>query len=110
MLPGGIQAQGTTGLASWEGRTGGGIKGQVVSGEALPLAQLCPPDLQAVQPHPLPRFSPCLPPQWQSGEGLVVAGGGGMGVCQKTQGLPPPSWVTLGRSLPFSEPHWFPHL
>lgn len=42
MLPGGIQARGITGLESWEGRTGGDTSGQVVSGEALPLAQPYP--------------------------------------------------------------------
>lgn len=110
-----IQAQGSIGLESWEGTAGGdtgGILGRpyCCSSHVLswpPCSPTTPSSqVQALPPTPMAKAAGAGPPGPQ---GLVVMGGEGTDLCQKTWVLPP-SWVTLGQSLPFSEPHRLPHL
>lgn len=62
MLPGGIQARGTTGLASWRAGHGGTLRDRWCLGRPYHWPSVSSPDLQAVQPHPAPRLRPRLLP------------------------------------------------
>lgn len=67
----GIQAQGSIGLESWEG-TAGGDTG-VILGRPYCWSSHVLSCTHAAQPHPPPRFRPCLPPRWrrQQGQGQL---------------------------------------
>ena len=63
----GIQAQGSIGLESWEGTAGGDTEASWEGPTVGPA--MSSPGPRAAQPHPPPRFRPCLPPRWQRQQG-----------------------------------------